>query len=99
MVTSSEQLPQLNITMNHQFNGVDFKENIFGYPDLTRIIGEPTTTALIILRNEIKVNSQAVYTALGGGKHGHLGLVCLPTMYATLLPGNTPYIKQLNLGR
>ena len=85
--------------MNHNFKDVDFKNNIFAYPDLTRIIGEPTTASLITLQNEVKANAQAVHTTLGGGEHGHLGLVCSPKTYATLVPGNTPYIKSPNPGR
>ena len=85
--------------MNHQFNDVGFKNNIFEYPDLTRIIGEPTTAALITLWNEVKANTKAVHTILGGGEHSHLGLVCSPTIYATFVPVNTPYIKPPNPGR
>lgn len=85
--------------MTHQYTDVDFKNNLFEYPDLTRIIGEPTTATLLTLRNEVKANAQAVHTTLGGGEHGHLGLVCSPETYATLVPGNTPYIKQPNPGR
>ena len=85
--------------MNHPFHDIDFKNNIFEYPDLTRIIGEPTTAALITLRNEIKANAQAVHSTLGGGAHGHLGLVCSPETYATLVPGNTPYISPIHPGR
>ena len=85
--------------MNHQFKDIDFKNNIFEYPDLTRIIGEPTTATLITLWNEVKANAQAVHCTLGGGDHGHLGLVCSSETYATLVPGNTPYIKPPNPGR
>ena len=85
--------------MNHQFQDIDYKNNVFEYTDLTRIIGEPTTATLITLRNEVKANAQAVHSTLGGGEHGHLGLVCSPQTYATLVPGNTPYIKPANPGR
>ena len=64
-----------------QFKDIDFKNNIFAYPNLTRIIGEPTTTALITLRNEVKANAQAVHSTLDEGKHGHLRLVRLPETY------------------
>ena len=58
--------------MSHQFTDIDFKNNIFEYPDLTRIIGEPATAALITLRNEVETNAQEVNTTLGGGEHGQL---------------------------
>ncbi len=64
-----------------------------------RIIGEPSTAALITLRNEVKANAQAEHSTLGGGGHGHLGLVCSPNTYATLVPGNIPYIKGPTPGR
>ena len=85
--------------MNHNFKDIDFKNNIFEYPDLTRIIGEPKTAAPITLRNEVKANAQAVHSTLGGEEHGHLGLGCSPTTYTTLVLGNTPYIKPPNPGR
>ena len=85
--------------MTSHCTDVDYKNNIFEYLNLTRIIGEPTTAALITLRNEVKANAQAVHSTLGGGEHGHLGLVCLPETYATLVLGNTPYIKPTNPGQ
>ena len=85
--------------MNQPFKDIDFKNNIFEYPDLTQIIGEPSTATLITLRNEVKANAQAVHSTLGRGEHGHLGLVCSPEIYATLIPGNTPYTKPQNPGR
>ena len=44
------------------------------------------------LRNELKANAQSVETTLGGGAHGHLGLVVPPAIYNTIAP-DTPYIK------
>ena len=82
--------------MNHQLNGINFKNNIFECPDLTRINGESTTANLKTLQNDAKANVQAVNSKLGGGEHGHVALVCLRTMYAMLVPDNTPYIKQPN---
>ena len=78
---------------------IDYRNNKFEYPDLTRIIGEPTTATLITLHNQVRSNAQSVDTALGGGENGHLGLVCTPETYATLVPGNTPYIRPENPGR
>ena len=81
--------------MSSAFEDIDYKNNIFDYPDITRIVGEPTTSTLITLRNEIKANAQSVYTTLGGGENGHLGLICSEEAYATLVPANTPYIYAL----
>ena len=85
--------------MTSLFDDVDYKNNVFEYPDLSRIIGEPTTATLITLHNEIKANAQSVHTTLGGGENGHLGLVCSPEAYQTLVPGGTPYEKPANPGR
>ena len=85
--------------MNHQFKDINFKNNIFEYPDITRIMGEPNTTTLITLRNEIKTKAQTVHSTLEGGEHSHLGLVFSPQTCATLVPCNTPYIKLTNPGQ
>eukprot|EP00957_Ditylum_brightwellii_P132037 10067539-Ditylum_brightwellii.AAC.1 len=47
---------------------------------------------LLTLRNELQANSQAASTTLGGGRHGHIGLVMTPQDYA--LTSNTiAYIR------
>ena len=84
--------------MNKNYEDIDYKNNYFDYPDLTRIIGEPTTATLITLHNEVKANAVTVPCPLGGGQHGHLGLVCTPEAYATLVPENEPYIRPQNPG-
>ena len=78
--------------------GIDYKNNIFEYPDLTRIIGEPTTATLITLLDQVRSNTQSVNTSLGGGENGHLGLVCSLETYATLVSGNTPHERPANPG-
>ena len=69
---------------------VDYKNNIFEYPQLTRLRGEPTTSFLMTLENEIEANAQSVMTTLGGGNNGHLGLVLDPTRYGRI-PGTSVY--------
>ena len=84
--------------MTNPYADIDYKNNFFQYPDLTRIIGEPTTASLITLHTEVKSNAQAVNSPLGGGENGHLGLVVTPEVYATLVPGGTPYVRPVNPG-
>ena len=84
--------------MTNPYADIDYKNNFFQYPDLTRIIGEPTTASLITLHTEVKSNAQAVNSPLGGGENGHLGLVVTPEVYATLVPGDTPYVRPVNPG-
>lgn len=76
---------------------IDYKNNVFELPVLTRIIGEPTTATLLDLRNEIRCNAQSVTTTLGGGQYGHLGLVMSNNLY-TSLPNAEEYIKPVNPG-
>ena len=72
----------------------NFRENYFQYPDLTKIIGEPNFESLTTLINELKSNAQSVHSTLGGGAHGHLGLVLSPNYYAVVAP-MTPYVRPL----
>ena len=78
---------------------VDYKNTTFEYPDLTRIIGEPTTATLLTLIKEVRANASSVHSDLGGGEDGHLGLVCKPEVYATLAPEAGPYVRPENPGR
>jgi hypothetical protein len=67
----------------------NYQETNFEYKDLTRIHGEPTFEALKTLSKELKANAQSVYSNLGGGQHGHLGIVLTPAAYGLI--SNTPY--------
>ena len=78
---------------------IDYKNNLFEHPELTRIIGEPTTATLITLQAEVRDNAQAVQSDLGGGQHGHLGLVCTQAAYAALVPQAPAYTRPVNPGR
>jgi hypothetical protein len=63
---------------------VNYRETFFEHPDLTKIIGIPTFDTLHQLNQEIKSNAISVHANLGGGQHGHLGLVVSPDAYALL---------------
>ena len=80
-------------------NDVDYKNHVFEFPELSRVIGEPSTASLITLLNEIKSNAMSVHSDLGGGENGHLGLVVSANTYQTLVPGATPYRRPRNPGR
>ena len=77
-------------TMNAQ--GANYRESHFQHADLTPIRGEPKNETLKVLINELKANAQTVHSSLGGGAHGHLGLVLMPPKYNLVAPG-TPYIR------
>ena len=57
-------------------------------------MGIPTYETLNILHNEIKSNATAVHSNLGGGQHGYLGLVAIPTACALLT--NDPFFCQVH---
>jgi hypothetical protein len=72
-------------------SSTNYRETVFAHHDLTQIQGEPTFSDLKLLTREIKANAMAVHSTLGGGAHGHLGLVLTPAQYATLSP--TPFVR------
>ena len=77
---------------------IDYKNNQFEYPELTQIIGEPTTSSLIVILKEVRANASSVQSDLGGGEDGHLGLVCSNEVYEDLVPMVIPYIRPDNPG-
>ena len=70
------------------------RQQYFPHADVTRIRGKPRFETLYTLHTEIKANAASVPSALGGGQHGHLGLVLEPRAYqrisltAFLLPAD-----------
>ena len=80
-------------------NNIDFKNLIFKFPELSQIIGEPSTATLITLLNEVKANAISVHSDLGGGENSHLGLVVSPATYQTLFPDAPPYRRPVIPGK
>ena len=74
------------------FHNIDYKETHFEKSELTPIRGEPTYPSLELLLKELKANALNVHSNLGGGTHGHLGLVISPASYAHIsaTPFNHP---------
>ena len=60
---------------------VNYVDTYFEYKTLTKIHGEPTFEAIKKIKDELKANAMAVNSELGGGRHGHLGLVLTPEEY------------------
>ena len=73
------------------FNNIDYKETHFEKAELTPICGEPTYSTLERLLKELKANASTVHSNLGGGAHGHLGLVISPASYRHL--SATPFTR------
>ena len=63
---------------------VDYAKAYFIHPTLTPIPGEPDYSTLKILKKELKANASRVTSDLGGGGHGHLGLVLTAHEYAMI---------------
>ena len=74
---------------------IDYKI-YFEFLNLTKIHGEPTFDSIKTLHNELKTNSQTVPSNLGGGTHGHLGLVLNHQQYALL--SDAPFIALVHPG-
>ena len=76
---------------------VNYHNTVFEHPTLTKIHGEPTFEGIRLLYKELMVNSQTVYSDLGGGAHGHLGLVLSPRRYAMI--SNAEFIQPNHPGQ
>ena len=76
---------------------VNVRELYFQHRTLTPIIGRPTYASLQTLLVQLKANAHAVPTTLGGGQHGHLGLILSDARYALVAP-NTPFMHPPNPG-
>ena len=68
---------------------VNYRETFFPKPDLSKILGLPTYDSLHQMQLELKSNALSVHSNLGGGTHGHLGLLMTAAQYA--LVSDAPY--------
>ena len=69
----------------------------FWFKELTKIHGEPTYDDLQNLHKQLKTNATSVPSNLGGGAHGHLGLILSAAEYAIVVP-NSPFVRPAHLG-
>ena len=72
-----------------------YKYTLFERSNLTPIRGKPTFETLHKIRNEIKENTKTVYSNIGGGAHGHIGLVPTEAKYAIIYPTTFVYLTHL----
>ena len=63
---------------------VNYRDTHFKRAHLNPIRGEPTYDTVHKLWNEVKANARSVYSNLGGGTYGHLGLVLTTAKYASI---------------
>ena len=99
----------LIITMTS--GAVDYTASYFKFKTPMPIIGTPTHKTLKRLKQELRANASSVESDLGGGDHGHLGLVLIPAEYSSIsataylclthhspnpVTGNTKWENQVN---
>jgi len=70
---------------------INYQQNLFEIKELRGIAGEPVADNVIQLRRQLGQNAARVSSTLGGGRHGHAGLVYTLTQYATF--SNVPYVR------
>jgi hypothetical protein len=63
----------------------------------TKIHGQPTDQDLTLLEKELISIAANVPTALGGGSHGHAGIIIEPTMYLFMM-GGTAFVIPFHPG-
>ena len=73
------------------------KDTYFQHKVLSRIHGTPTYETLHMILTELKANASSVPTTLGGGLHGHLGLLLSDARY-TALTTNVLFATPINPG-
>ena len=77
----------------------NFRAQFFPNKELPKIHGTPTFSSLQELFNQAKSNASSVPSTLGGGIHGHLGLLLSPIKYESisLVPFSRPVHPILDL--
>ena len=76
--------------MSYPTLSIDTIREKMPHPSLTRIIGEPDYQALDKLYKQLKANAYAIHSTLGGGNHGHLGMILTPANYTR--HSQTPWV-------
>ena len=71
---------------------LDYKYTHLEFPELTTIHGQPKTSNLITVQQQVQANASTVHTSLGWGHNRNLGLTCNSLTYATV-PNLEPYLQ------
>ena len=71
--------------------------NAIANREVTKIIGQPTNQDLDLLEDKLLRIALSIYSKLGGGAHGHAGLLLSDVDYNILAPG-TPFVIPANPG-
>ena len=73
---------------------INYVDTYFESCILTKINDEPTYETLKSIKNQLKSNVCIVTSDLGGGTHGHLGMIMTSAEYATI--SLVPYIHPMH---
>ena len=65
---------------------------------VTRIHGQPSDLSVTILTRELVKLASSVKTKLGGGKHGHIGLILEDTRYTAISNGGVSFNEPAHPG-
>jgi hypothetical protein len=68
-------------TMSSQTATVDKITKSLTFRTIPKITGAPTYVSIAAIHAKLKINAASIPTTLGGGQHGHLGLVLSPATY------------------
>jgi hypothetical protein len=60
---------------------VDEITRAFPFQTSPKVNGQPTYETITTIHSKLKVNATTIPTPLGGGRHGHLGLILPNTTY------------------
>ena len=70
--------------MTRTLKASHFKENLFSYSELTKVVGKPTYSDILNLQKEVNANLASVQSTLGGGQYGHMALGLTEAAYNRL---------------
>jgi hypothetical protein len=65
---------------------------------VTKFFGQPKDVDLTILEKELIAIAASIPTTLGGGSHGHAGIIVEPHKYLIMTTGGTPFETPANPG-
>ena len=92
-------LIELPFNLQHFIMGLSVDNIIATSPikTLPIILGEPDYTSINTMVKFLYGNAASRPTTLGGGQHGHIGLIMTHLLYATIVP-NTAYTAPIDPG-
>eukprot|EP00804_Cyclotella_cryptica_P014213 CCRYP_005640-RA/>CCRYP_005640-RA protein AED:0.45 eAED:0.45 QI:0/-1/0/1/-1/1/1/0/161 len=73
-------------------------EEVFKTFDFTKIKGQPTDESLNLLVRELTNAAAGIPTTLGGGNHGHLGMIVDEAEYITFSNSGAKFVPPMNPG-